>query len=237
MTHMKLWIRRKDGLFSLSAQRSALTGAKINLLQHLIGMFPSWLRRQMSFVTSVPSPLSIASPWSEDYIADSEVRVPSLSPRYLKIFTYLSAGNDEGAPPCLWEFASRKMIHYQLAETLELELYYSDEHLDYWKTNFPARFVQVRKNGCRSSDKSNDAYLDKRLLACDNLGHCRSFLATKAQHIFIVGSELRPFTTFTVEMTRKGKQTSTNECSTADDRRFHDRNCFGDLGDEQHSVQ
>ena len=44
-----------------------------------------------------------------------------------------------------------------------------------------AAFVwQVRKNGYSSNDKSNDAYLDKRLLACDIFGHCRLFLATKA---------------------------------------------------------
>ena len=36
------------------------------------------------------------------------------------------------------------MIDYQIAESLNLELDYSDEHSDYRKTNFPARFIYER---------------------------------------------------------------------------------------------
>ena len=36
------------------------------------------------------------------------------------------------------------MIDYQIAESLKLELDYSDEDSDYRKTNFPARFIYER---------------------------------------------------------------------------------------------
>lgn len=39
---------------------------------------------------------------------------------------------------------AQKMIDYQVAESFQLELDYSDEHSDYRKTNFPARFIYER---------------------------------------------------------------------------------------------
>lgn len=57
------------------------------------------------------------------------------------------AGNNEGkAQINLTDITSSCTLHldYQIAESLNLELDYSDETSDYRKTNFPARFIYER---------------------------------------------------------------------------------------------